>query len=165
MRAGHSMTLVDTKLYIIGGSYGQDYLKDVYELDTDPMPEWEDIEVMKGPSMLSSGIAALMNQPDFADVTFIVEGKPFYAHKNIIQILSEKYRAMFKTGMQESQGNKTIVKIDHISYPVFQLIMQYLYSGQFNPPAQYLQSIDMMVDILRVADEEFLDEVSQNPPP
>ena len=41
MRAGHSMTLVGTKLYIIGGSYGQIYLKDVYELDTDPCPEWE----------------------------------------------------------------------------------------------------------------------------
>lgn len=35
------MTLVGTKLYIIGGSYGQDYLKDVYELDTDPNPDWD----------------------------------------------------------------------------------------------------------------------------
>jgi len=35
------MTLVDTKLYIIGGSYGQDYLKDIYELDTDPCPDFE----------------------------------------------------------------------------------------------------------------------------
>ncbi len=41
MRAGHSMTLVGTKLYIIGGSYGQDYLKDIYELDTDPCPDFE----------------------------------------------------------------------------------------------------------------------------
>jgi N-acetylneuraminic acid mutarotase len=39
-RAGHSMTLVDCKLYIIGGSYGQDYLKDVYILDTDPCPDY-----------------------------------------------------------------------------------------------------------------------------
>ena len=39
-RAGHSMTLVDCKLYIIGGSYGQDYLKDVYILDTDPQPDF-----------------------------------------------------------------------------------------------------------------------------
>ena len=38
MRAGHSMTLVGTKLFIIGGSHGQDYLQDVYELDTDPIP-------------------------------------------------------------------------------------------------------------------------------
>jgi leucine-zipper-like transcriptional regulator 1 len=37
-RAGHSKTLVDSRLFIIGGSYGQDYLKDVYILDTDPCP-------------------------------------------------------------------------------------------------------------------------------
>jgi len=41
MRAGHSMTLVGTKLLIIGGSYGQDYLKDVFELDTDPCPDFD----------------------------------------------------------------------------------------------------------------------------
>lgn len=35
------MTLVGTKLLIIGGSYGQDYLKDVFELDTDPCPEFD----------------------------------------------------------------------------------------------------------------------------
>ena len=34
------MTLVDCKLYIIGGSYGQEYLKDVYILDTDPCPDF-----------------------------------------------------------------------------------------------------------------------------
>ena len=39
-RAGHSMTLVDCRLYIIGGSYGQEYLKDVYILDTDPCPDF-----------------------------------------------------------------------------------------------------------------------------
>jgi len=43
-----------------------------------------------------------MNNPDLSDITFMVEGKPFYAHKNIVSILSEKYRAMFKAGMQES---------------------------------------------------------------
>ena len=39
-RAGHSLTLVDCKLYIIGGSYGQEYLKDIYILDTDPCPNF-----------------------------------------------------------------------------------------------------------------------------
>ena len=102
MRAGHSMTLVGTKLYIIGGSYGQDYLKDVYELDTDPCPEW-DFEP-KSKTRLFEGIASLLNNPDLSDVTFMVEGKPFYAHKNIVSLLSEKYRAMFKAGMMESQN-------------------------------------------------------------
>lgn len=102
MRAGHSMTLVGTKLYIIGGSYGQDYLKDVYELNTDPCPEWDFVPT--GKTRLFEGIVSMLNNPDLSDVTFMVEGKPFYAHKNIVSILSEKYRAMFTAGMKESQS-------------------------------------------------------------
>ena len=40
-RAGHSMTLVGTKLFIIGGSHSLNYLNDVYELITEPLPEWD----------------------------------------------------------------------------------------------------------------------------
>jgi hypothetical protein len=54
MRAGHSMTLVGTKLYIIGGSYGQDYLKDIYELDTDPCPDFEHLKVKNANKRLLS---------------------------------------------------------------------------------------------------------------
>jgi len=82
-----------------------------------------------------------MNQEQFADVTFIVEGRPFYAHKNIIQILSEKYRTMFMAGMAESTGQNTVIRIEHISYHIFELVMSYLYSGVFDPPQEYLQSI------------------------
>jgi hypothetical protein len=35
------MTLCDKKIYIIGGSYGQEYNRDVYIIDTDPRPEWD----------------------------------------------------------------------------------------------------------------------------
>ena len=75
------------------------------------MPEWgwEDQGGVKGAHNLSMGIAAMMNDEEFSDVTFIVEGKPFYAHKSIISILSEKYRAMFKAGMMESQSNKSVI--------------------------------------------------------
>ena len=60
----------------------------------------------------------------------MVEGKPFYAHKNIISVLSEKYKAMFQAGMLESQG-KQVVQIENISYSVFEQIMNYLYTGNF----------------------------------
>ena len=33
-RAGHTMTVFEGKLYIIGGSYGQSYFKDFYIIDT-----------------------------------------------------------------------------------------------------------------------------------
>jgi hypothetical protein len=71
-------------------------------LDTDPSPEWDFEPKSKG--RLIEGIAQMINNPDLSDVTFMVEGKPFYAHKNIVSLLSEKYRAMFKAGMMESQN-------------------------------------------------------------
>ena len=38
-RAGHSMTVVEDFLYIIGGSCGQNYFKDFFCIDIDPAPE------------------------------------------------------------------------------------------------------------------------------
>ena len=150
------MTLVGTKLYIIGGSYGQDYLKDVYELNTDPCPDWDFQPTSK--NLLLQGISKLMNNPDLSDVTFMVEGKAFYAHKNIVSILSEKYRAMFTAGMKESQSQQ-VIPITHIDYKVFEQIMRYLYSGEFNFLEEEEDNIDVIIDILRVADEEFLNDV------
>ena len=162
MRAGHSMTLVGTKLYIIGGSYGQDYLKDVYELDTDPEPDWDFGHSAK--PRLSSAIRDMVNNPQFSDVTFLVENKPFYAHKVIVAQLSEKFRAMFSTGMRESNANdggSVIVPIQNISYAVFSQIMHYLYSGDFVLDVDNsVANLDKVIEILGVADAEFLDDVS-----
>jgi len=51
------MTLVGTRLYIIGGSYGQDYLKDIYELDTDPCPDFNDVSAPSVASRLAGMLA------------------------------------------------------------------------------------------------------------
>src|ERR1017187_4322488 len=84
-RAGHSKTLVDSRLFIIGGSYGQDYLKDVYILDTDPCPEFNFATSNK--NKLLKNIREFTNKEEFSDITFIVEGKKFYAHKLILSLL------------------------------------------------------------------------------
>ena len=102
-RAGHSMTLVDCKLYIIGGSYGQEYLKDVYILDTDPCPDFGSSDreaVARGTPIqrLQNGLRSMLNSKELSDVTFVVEGRPFYGHKIIISQLSEKFKAMFHQG-------------------------------------------------------------------
>jgi ankyrin repeat/BTB/POZ domain-containing protein 2 len=44
---------------------------------------------------LHLGIQKMLNNSEFSDVTFIVEGRPFYGHKIIISQLSEKFKAMF----------------------------------------------------------------------
>ena len=71
----------------------------------------------------------MLNKKEFSDVTFIVEGKPFYGHKIVISQLSEKLKAMFSghrnkgeedqstSGFIESK--QTDIKIDNVSYPIF----------------------------------------------
>ena len=93
------MTLVGTKLLIIGGSYGQDYLKDVFELDTDPCPEFDFAQKINAPNKLATLLAEQRNKPEFSDISFLIDGRIYYAHKIIVSQLSEKFKTMFTAGL------------------------------------------------------------------
>lgn len=158
------MTLVGTKLYIIGGSYGQDYLKDIYELDTDPCPDFEHLRNKSASTRLTSMLADQRNQQEFSDITFMVEQKPYYAHKIVVSLLSERFRTMLQAGLSETQSrtSKTVVKIDEISYECFSELMKYLYTGKFDALDSVQDKRDLLdsaIEFLRVADVEVLDDV------
>jgi hypothetical protein len=78
-------------------------------------------------------LAEQRNKPQFSDITFMVQNKPYYAHKIVVSLLSERFRTMLQAGLQESSkpGGCT-VKIDEISYECFTELMKYLYTGQFD---------------------------------
>jgi RCC1 and BTB domain-containing protein len=44
----------------------------------------------------------MVNEEEFSDVTFYVEGRPLYAHRGILSARSQHFRAMFTSGMRES---------------------------------------------------------------
>ena len=53
-----------------------------------------------------------------------------------------------------------MVPIENIPYAVFEQLMTYLYTGSFSFDEKDVSNIDTLIDILRVADEEFLEDVS-----
>lgn len=63
----------------------------------------------------------------FADVTFAVEGELIPAHKAILCGRSEHFRAMFTSGMRESQAE--VIEVHDITLPAFNALLNYLYSG------------------------------------
>ena len=70
-------------------------------------------------------ISKLINNPDFSDVSFIVDGKEIYCHKALLATRSDHFRAMFTSGMRESREHQ--IEIKDIRYDIFLDIVQYLY--------------------------------------
>ncbi|KAM8807615.1 ankyrin repeat and BTB/POZ domain-containing protein 2 [Eudromia elegans] len=70
-----------------------------------------------------------LNNKEMSDVTFLVEGKLFYAHKVLLVTASNRFKTLMTNKTeQDSQGSKT-VEISDMKYNIFKMLMQYLYYG------------------------------------
>ncbi|KAK6239205.1 hypothetical protein QUC31_004674 [Theobroma cacao] len=90
-----------------------------------------------------------VNNPTLSDITFLVEGKRFYAHRICLLASSDTFRAMFDGGYRERDAKD--VEIPNIRWHVFELMMRYIYTGSVNV------EIDIAQDLLRAADQYLLD--------
>jgi len=157
-RAGHSTTLAGSKLFIIGGSYGPTYLQDMSIIDTNPAPK---IEVKaNSKDTLLDNLRARINDPEYSDITFIVEGRKFYAHKIVLSLISEHFHVMFCSGMMDSKTNE--IQIEGVSYPIFYSIMHFLYTGEFEFGAEMEgqeHSLEQLHEFLQFADRFMLNDI------
>lgn len=93
----------------------------------------------------------LMNDKEYSDVSFLVDGKSFKAHKCILARESPVFDAMFKTDMKEKQLNEVV--IEDIGSDVFEEMLRYVYVGEVN-------DIDLIAgDLLAAADKYAIDEL------
>ncbi|GLT52748.1 hypothetical protein SLA2020_260700 [Shorea laevis] len=89
-----------------------------------------------------------VNNPTLSDVTFLVEGKRFYAHRICLLASSDAFRAMFDGGYRERDAKA--VEIPNIRWEVFELMMRFIYTGSVDV------NIDIAQDLLRAADQYLL---------
>lgn len=69
-----------------------------------------------------------LNNPDMSDVTFVLEGKPFYGHKVLLISASDKFKSLLASSGSDGSPRKEI-EISDVKYHVFQMMMSYLYCG------------------------------------
>lgn len=112
----------NNSLYIFGGYNGSIVLNDFYEFRFEP--------VSIPPSNLVDDLRKLINNPAFADVTFLVESQAVYATRAHLAARSEHFRALFYGGMRESSAADERIVLPDVSHPVFLLLLEYIYTDQ-----------------------------------
>ncbi|XP_031138975.1 ankyrin repeat and BTB/POZ domain-containing protein BTBD11-B isoform X2 [Sander lucioperca] len=80
-----------------------------------------------------------LNNKEMSDVTFLVEGKPFYAHKVLLFTASSRFKSLLAN---RPCGENTCIEISNVKYHIFQLVMQYLYCG--GTEALHIRNTDIM---------------------
>ncbi|XP_031101251.1 ARM REPEAT PROTEIN INTERACTING WITH ABF2-like [Ipomoea triloba] len=90
-----------------------------------------------------------VNNNTLSDVTFLVEGKRFYAHRICLLASSDAFRAMFDGGYRERDAKD--IEIPNIKWDVFELMMRYVYTGSVNV------NLEIAQDLLRASDQYLLE--------
>ncbi|XP_047941928.1 ARM REPEAT PROTEIN INTERACTING WITH ABF2-like isoform X2 [Salvia hispanica] len=90
-----------------------------------------------------------VNNPTLSDVTFLVEGRRFYAHRICLLASSDAFRAMFDGGYRERDAKD--IEIPNIRWDVFELMMRYIYTGSVDV------NLEIAQDLLRAADQYLLE--------
>ncbi|KAI1903993.1 hypothetical protein AGOR_G00001110 [Albula goreensis] len=70
-----------------------------------------------------------LNNKEMSDVTFQVEGRPFYAHRVLLITASERFKALLGASGPDSSQDCKSIEISDIKYNIFQMMMSYLYCG------------------------------------
>ncbi|XP_010773074.1 BTB/POZ domain-containing protein 9 [Notothenia coriiceps] len=79
--------------------------------------------------LLSEQLGALVLGEEYSDVTFIVEGKRFPAHRVILAARCHYFRALLYGGMKESQPQAEVC-LEETRTEAFSMLLHYLYTGR-----------------------------------
>ncbi|KAK9809295.1 hypothetical protein WJX73_002053 [Symbiochloris irregularis] len=90
-----------------------------------------------------------VNSPTLSDVTFLVEGRHFHAHRIALLASSDTFRAMFDGHYKEKDA--AVIPIPNIRFHVFEAMMRCIYTGAVEVRA------DMAEDLLQAADQYMLE--------
>uniref|UniRef100_A0A3B3UYB8 BTB (POZ) domain containing 11a n=1 Tax=Poecilia latipinna TaxID=48699 RepID=A0A3B3UYB8_9TELE len=86
-----------------------------------------------------------LNNKEMSDVTFLVEGKPFYAHKVLLFTASARFKSLLQN---RPAAENTCIEISHVKYNIFHLVMQYLYCG--GTESLHIRNTEVMEVLQRV---------------
>lgn len=97
--------------------------------------------------------ASYIGHKQSSDVTFLIDGKEFYAHKEALTAHSEVFKSMFQGDYREKDA--TSIPIPNIRWPVFKAMIVYMYEGSVEV------TTDIAQELLEVADQYMVDNLKK----
>uniref|UniRef100_A0A674DA89 BTB (POZ) domain containing 11a n=1 Tax=Salmo trutta TaxID=8032 RepID=A0A674DA89_SALTR len=76
-----------------------------------------------------------LNNKEMSDVTFLVEGKPFYAHKVLLFTASARFKSLLQN---RPAAENTYIEISHVKYNIFQVAVN---GSDLNPIKHFFISL------------------------
>ncbi|MGH0135735.1 UNVERIFIED_CONTAM: hypothetical protein FKN15_050779 [Acipenser sinensis] len=99
-------------------------------------------------------ILAQMNRmrilKDFCDVQLLVGGRQFSVHRLVLAASSPYFSALFTGGMREA--DKDIVQILGVEADVFEMLLEFIYSGVVNVTVENVQELIITADMLQLSE-------------
>ena len=99
-----------------------------------------------GPPSITADFARLLDDDQFADATFEVEGTRFTAHRCILSARSDYFRGMLGSSCREADAG-AVIQIKETTPAAFRVLLTYLYTGALE------LDDDVVIDVLRKAQE------------
>jgi len=136
-RCAHVCVVHQRSLFVFGGYDGRRYFDDCFEFCFEPLSSTSNLQ-------LAGDLEPMVNNQQFSDIAFLVDGRTVYAHKFILFARCEYFRRMFTGGYKESTD--ACIPIPDVSYDVFLCILTFLYTGK---PREVVP--DMAVEVMGAA--------------
>ena len=118
----HVAAIYKDSIVIFGGYDGTSRLNDFLQFRFSPHKMGGQLVP---PSTLISDLKELVNSELLSDVTFLVEGRPIYAHR-VLCLRCPYFKALLTGEMMESQMSE--ISIEDVSHASFLALMEYLYT-------------------------------------
>jgi len=120
-RCAHVCVVQGRSLFVFGGYDGRRYFDDCFEFRFEAPAATAVLS-------LSCDLELMVNNDQFADIRFAVDGRIVHAHKTILFARSEYFRRMLTGGYRESADDT--IEIQGVSHSVFVAVLTFLYTGK-----------------------------------
>jgi len=106
------------------------------------------IEPVNQGSTYAQNMRELVDNDQFSDVVFLLDGDRIHAHKAILAARCEHFAAMFRSGMRESIENE--IRIENFSKEAFLLLLEYLYTDSALIGIEYSVELYVISDLYQL---------------